>query len=116
LVRPVELAAWRPPDEGGQLTLRPYEVALVLQLAEREVIALVRTGDLANVSRDSWIRLDPEQVFEEAVKRIRHGELSALALWALRDLITGARRTNHRASAGTTPETLAQFIAWGGTR
>jgi hypothetical protein len=91
-------------------------VALVLQLAEREVIALVRAGNLANVSRDSWIRLDPEQVFEEAVKRIRHGELSALALWALRDLITGARRTNRRGSSATAPEPLAQFIEWGGAR
>jgi hypothetical protein len=116
LVRPVELAAWRPPYEAGRLTLRPHEVALVLQLAEREVVALVRTGDLANVSRDSWIRLDPEQVFEEAVKRIHHSELSALALWALRDLITGARRTNRRASSATAPESLAQFIAWGGAR
>jgi hypothetical protein len=113
-VVPLELGAWRSA-EHRRLTLRPHEVAFVLQISERDVAVLVRAGVLANVSRDSWTRLDPGEVFDCARERVARDELSPLALWALRDVVTSVRRVRRPATSDAAPEPLTQFIARGRT-
>jgi hypothetical protein len=114
-VRTLDRGTGRPGVER-RVTLRPFEAAFVLQLPERDMTALVRRGALANVSRDAWVRLDPAEVLEVARECVARGELSPLALWALPDVVAGARRVDRRRSRAAKPETLTQFLANGHAR
>lgn len=62
-------------------------------MTERQVHARVRDGELRDVSRDDWARLDPDEVSTLARRLVEHDELSALAAWVLEEVLGGERVT-----------------------
>lgn len=98
-------------QEAPRATLRPHEAALVLQETERRVLRLVREGTLRNVSLDSRVRLDPDEIRIAALDAIEAGSLSHLALWALTEIVQHRRVVTPRGRPTRPPTSLIEFLS-----
>jgi hypothetical protein len=61
--------------EAQRLMLTPAEVADILQIGEAEVREMVDRGELRDVSSESAVRLDPNEVIAFTERRVQGGEL-----------------------------------------
>jgi hypothetical protein len=61
--------------EARRLMLTPAEIAGVLRIEEAEVLAMVDRGELRNVSSESAVRLDPNEIIAFTERRVQGGEL-----------------------------------------
>jgi hypothetical protein len=75
--------------EVQRLMLDPAAVAGVLGVKEAEVRAMVDRGELRDVSSESAVRLDPNEVIALVERRVQGGELGKHVYVELAALISG---------------------------
>lgn len=75
--------------EANRTTLSPTEVARVMRVSEADVRNMIRRGELQDVSCDSRLRLDPDEVIAAIERRVQDGRLEKHVFVELAALIAG---------------------------
>lgn len=89
---------------SARLTLLPHEVSFLLQIPRQDVISLLQTGELCDVSRDSWMRVGFEDALALIRLRTRERRCSPLAELLLERMRDGRLRVGRSEAASLSLE------------
>jgi hypothetical protein len=86
------------------LTLRPHELAFLLQVPRAQIVDQINRGELRNASRDTWNRIAFEDALELIRERVESGRCSPLAELLAEEIQRGRLRVSRAEAEGLSLE------------